>query len=46
MKAYNYTAVNYQSHIAELLETIVNKARSVVDIPTVISMVLCPYPAI
>lgn len=46
MKAFNYTAPTYQSSIAEFLQEIVSKGKSAIDIPTIISMVLCPYPAI
>ena len=46
MKAYNYTAPTYQSSISEFLQEIVNKGKRSMDIPTIISMVLCPYPAI
>lgn len=46
MKAFNYHAATYQMYIAEFLESIIEKGRKVLDIPTVISMVLCPYPAV
>ena len=46
MKAYNYTAPNYQSTLAEFIASIVDRGRSIIDIPTIISMVLCPFPAI
>lgn len=46
MKSYNYTAPNYQSYIAEFISAIVDWGRSIMDIPTIISMVLCPFPAI
>lgn len=46
MKAYNYHAPNYQSNIAEFLQAVMNKGINHVDIPTVISVSLCPYSAL
>ena len=46
MKAYNYHNKKYQVHIADLLDQIVLKGKDYIDIPTIISMVLCPYPQI
>lgn len=46
MKAYNFHSPNYQSNIANLLETICDKGISQLDIPTIISVALCPFPAL
>mmetsp|Transcript_6436 Transcript_6436/g.5531 ORF Transcript_6436/g.5531 Transcript_6436/m.5531 type:complete len:239 (+) Transcript_6436:174-890(+) len=46
MKAYNYQAPNYQSNISNLLDTLCEKGIQSLDIPTVISVALCPYPSL
>jgi hypothetical protein len=46
MKAYNFHAPNYQSSIANLLEAICDKGMEHFDIPTIISVALCPFPAL
>ena len=46
MKGYNFHAPNYQSNIANLLETLCEKGLPFLDIPTVISIALCPYPSL
>lgn len=46
MKAYNYHAPNYQSSIARFLEAVCDKGLKYLDIPTVISVALCPYTSL
>lgn len=46
MKAYNYHSPSYQHLLADLMEAIIVKGQDYTDIPTVISMTLCPYPAL
>lgn len=46
MKAYNYHAPNYQSSIAAFMEALLDKGMNFLDIPTIISVSLCPYPAL
>ena len=43
MKCYSYHAANYQKYIARFLGAVVEHGRDIMDIPTIISMVLCPY---
>ena len=44
MKAYNYHAPNYQSSVAAFCDAVCSKGLRQLDIPTVISLSLCPYP--
>ena len=46
MKAYNYHAPNYQSSVAAFWYAICTKGLKYLDIPTVISLSLCPYPSL
>jgi hypothetical protein len=43
VKAYNYHSTNYQSTIAALLDKIWEKGINSLDIPTVVSVALCPH---